>query len=142
MVARACQLVVPSLEGRTVLGHHQADDLRALLQAFRPLLQRWEGNPELPVFRLVPGGAQAELEPAVRDVVDGDRLSRQDRWVAVGDAGHQHPEAEPRGERGQPRQQGPGFHAGTIPVAVQRSEVVENPGAVESRGLGELHPFR
>src|SRR5207247_10442488 len=79
MVTRASQLVVPSLEGRTVLGHHQADDLRALLQAFRPLLQRWEGNPELLVFRLVPGGSQAELEPAVRDVVDGDRLSRQNR---------------------------------------------------------------
>ena len=62
--------------------------------------------------------------------------------VAVGDAGYQHPEADPRGERGEARQQGPRLQARTVAVAVQRHEVVENPGAVESRGLRELHPFR
>src|SRR5256886_14903718 len=142
VIARSCQLVVPSLEGGTVLRHQQADDLHALLQSFGPLLERWEGDPQLLVFRLVPGGAQAELEPAAGDVGDGDRLGRQDRWVAVSDAGYQRPEAEPRGERRQARQEGPRLQAGTVPVAVQRREVVEYPGPVESRGLRELHPFR
>src|SRR5207237_3070023 len=95
VIARPCQLVVPSLEGGTVLRHQQADDLHALLQSLGPLLQGREGNPQLLVLRLMPGGPQAELESAAGDVVDGDRLAGQDRRVAVGDAGYQHPEADP-----------------------------------------------
>src|SRR5438876_212614 len=88
VIARPCQLVVPSLEGGTVLRHHQADDLHALLQSLGALPERWEENPQLLVFRLVPGGPQAELEPAAGDVIDRDRLGRKDRWVAVGNAGY------------------------------------------------------
>src|SRR5438067_7894586 len=96
VIARPCQLVVPSLEGGTVLRHQQADDLHALLQSLGPLPERWEGDPQLLVFRLVPGGAQAELEPAAGDVVDGDGLVRQNRWVAERDPGYKHPEPDPR----------------------------------------------
>src|SRR5436305_979426 len=96
MIARSCQLVVPPLKARPVLRHQQADDLHALLQALGALLERRERDPQLLVLRLVPGGPQAELEPATGDVVDGDRLGRQNGWVAVGDTGYQHPEAEDR----------------------------------------------
>src|ERR1700719_202991 len=87
---------------------------------------------------LVPGRAHADLEPSFRNVVHRDRLGRQDRWVPVGDAGHQRPEAYPRGNRGQAGQKGPRLEAGAVWIAVERLEVVEDPCAVESSGLREL----
>src|ERR1700693_4262699 len=87
---------------------------------------------------LVPGRAHADLEPPLRNVVNGDRLGRQDRWLPVGDAGYQRPEADPRGYRGQAAQQGPRLQAGAVRIAVERGEVVEDPCAVEPCRLREL----
>jgi hypothetical protein len=88
----------------TKAGHQQPDDLDAFFQALGALLERREGNPQLLVLRLVPGGPEAELQPALGDAVNGNRLGGKDRRVAVGDPGHQHPEANSRGDRGQARQ--------------------------------------
>ena len=76
VITRARQLIMPARKTGAVLCHQQPDDLRAFLQPLGPLLERREGNPQGLVLGLVPGGAQAELQPSPGDVVDGDRLGR------------------------------------------------------------------
>ena len=45
------------------------------------------------VLLVEPCGAEREFEPAVRRVVDSERLSGEHRRIAIGHAGHQ--QAEP-----------------------------------------------
>ena len=63
---------------------------------------------------VVPPGAQPELEPAVGDVVDGQRLFREERRVTKRIAAHQHPEANPFGHRGERGEQRPAWSQGPV----------------------------
>ena len=51
---------------------------------------------ERAVLALEPRGADRQLEPAVRRVVDGDRLRREQPERAVGEAGDEQAEAHAR----------------------------------------------
>src|SRR3984893_1183549 len=141
MITRIPEVVMPARKTGAVLRHQQPDDLHAFLEALCPLLDRRKRKPERLVFGLVPGGTDAQLEASIGDVVYRDRLGRQDRRMAVGDPGHQHPESNPRSEGGEPCQKRPPFQAWAIWIAVKRGEVVEDPGTVESSRLRESHPF-
>ena len=92
------------------------------------------------VLLVVPGGAERQVEPAVRRVVDGDRLGRQHRRVPVGHAGDEQAEPDARRHAGQCGQRRHALERLARPLAVHRLEVVEAPHAVEAQLLRELHP--
>ena len=83
-----------------------------------------------------------ELEPATRRVVDGDRLGREHRRMAVGHAGHEQPEPDALGDAAQRGERGDALEALARAVAVHRLEVVEAPDAVEAELVGELRARR
>jgi hypothetical protein len=63
--------VVPPLEGGLLLGPHPLGDLDGLLQLPYPDGRFREGVSVGPVLDLLPAGADAEVEAAAADVVDG-----------------------------------------------------------------------
>ena len=136
------EVVVTALEGGAVASHQGAHHLDRLFQALGALAHRWKDDPELGVLGLVPGRPYADLQPATRDVVDGDRLGGQHRGMPVGDAGDQRPEPDPRGGHCQSREQRPAFQAGPFPVAVEGREMVEDPGSLETGLLTEADTFQ
>ena len=58
----------------------------------------------------------------------------------MGNAGDEGTEADPSGVGGQRPEQRPGFETGTVPIAIERTEMVEGPGPLESRFLCHSHP--
>ena len=142
VVAGVVELVVTALEARPVGRHHQPHDLDAFFKPLRALLDPGKRNAQFLVLRLVPGRPHSDLEPPVGDVIDGDRLRRQDGRVPVGDPRDQDAKPDPRSLCGQPREQRPAFHARPVRVAVERLEVIEDPGPIEAGLLGELHSFQ
>ena len=123
---------MPARKTGAILRHQQPDDLHAFLEALRPLPDRRKRNPERLVFGLVPGGTDAQLEASIGDVVYRDRLGRQDRRMAVGDPGHQHTEADPRGDGGEAGQERPPFQARAVWIAVKRGEAAKLRGCRNS----------
>ncbi|GAC1479174.1 MAG: hypothetical protein PVSMB9_02470 [Candidatus Dormibacteria bacterium] len=89
---------------------------------------------------LVPGCPKAELEAAVRDLVDRDRLGRQHRWMPIRHPTDEGAKPDSRGVRGQAGKQRPSFQTRPAGVTIQRFEVVENPGPVEPMFFCELDP--
>ena len=83
------------------------------------------------VLVLVPAGADAEIEPAVGDDVDGGGDVGEHGGVTVGVAGDHQPEAQAGGLGGVGGQQRPTLQARAGDVAVDRVEVVEEPGVLE-----------
>ena len=130
-------LEVATLEGEAVGRQQAAHDLHRFFEPVDALLQRGERNAERVVLPVEPRGAVGELEPAVRRVVDGDGLGREDRRVPVGHAGDEQPEPCALGDAAPCREGGVPFEALTRPVAVHRLEVVETPDAVEPQLVGE-----
>ena len=101
---------------------------------------RRERDAELGVLLVEPRGAERQLEPAVRRVVDRERLRGEHRRVPVGHAGDEQAEPDARGLPGQRGERGHAVEGLARALAVHRLEVVEAPGAVEAELLGELHP--
>src|SRR5205809_7871154 len=77
VVAGVLELVVPALEARLVCRHQQSHDLDGFVQTLGALLDRGKGDAQFLVLRLVPGRPHTDLEPAIGDVIDGDRLGRE-----------------------------------------------------------------
>src|SRR5205814_10362690 len=65
---RVGERVVLPFEARAFLRPEPLDDPDRLPEPPDPLAERREVHPELRELGLVPGGADAELEPAVREV--------------------------------------------------------------------------
>src|SRR5262249_736130 len=95
---------------------------------------RREGDAELLVLRHEPPCAEAELQPAVRDVVDGHRLVSEKARVPERVGADQHSHADARRAGGEPREDRPAFvvrpggSAGLI-------EVIAVPRAGEAEAL-------
>ena len=90
------------------------------------------------VLDLGPGGADAELQPAAGQVVDGDRELGQDDGVAVGVAGDQAADAHALGRLGHRRLQRPALVDGPVGAGgPDRGEVVEVPQVVETALVGD-----
>jgi hypothetical protein len=93
---------------------------------------------ERAVLTLEPRGADRELEPAVRRVVDRDRLRGEQPERAIGEAGDEQTEAHARGDHGERRHRRVALEALARALAVHGLEVVEAPHAVVAEALGEL----
>src|SRR5712692_5705550 len=95
---------------------------------------RWS-SPSMPYIScsdLRPGGADSELEPAARQVVDGDRALREQRRVAVGVARDEAADPRAPGCLGHRRLQRPALVDRAVgTAATDGGEVVEIPDMVE-----------
>ena len=81
--------------------------MQTLFQSLEPGRNRWEVEAVRAMLLLVPAGADADLQPAITDVVNGGQRLGQIGRVAIAVAEHQHPQTRqlgPRRERGQKRQ--------------------------------------
>ena len=95
----------PSSVGRAA-GEHPSNDLQSLLQFGEAFGEGAELEAEAVVLELEPAGADAELRPAARDVVERRHFLGQQGRVAVGVARDQSGEPDSLGVLGQRRQQG------------------------------------
>ena len=105
-VERLVDPVVGPGEGRAVLGEHRPDDRQRLVEAVHPLADRRELVAVADVLLLVPGRPEPEDRPTAGDDVERRRRLGQERRVAVGHAGHERAQPDPRrlaGERGEGR---------------------------------------
>src|SRR4029453_12971616 len=114
-------------------------DLQGVLQQVEALAGGGERDAELVVLLVEPGGAERQLQAAMRGVVHGQGLGREHRRVAVGHPGHQQAQPDPRRQPRQRGQRRDALEHLARPLAVHRLEVVEAPGAVEAEVRGELH---
>ena len=126
--------------GHDLAGEQPGHDLERVLEQREPLGQRRERDAELGVLLVEPGGAERQLEPAVRRVVDRDGLGGQHRRVAVGHTGDEQAEPDARRHAGERGERGHALERLARSLAVHRLEVVEAPHAVEAQLLRELHP--
>ena len=105
-------------------------------QGAQPPTRRAELVAVLVVVPLEPPRADAQDEPAAADVVDGAGHVGQQVGVAVRVAGDQGADLDPLRRLGPRRQRGPALEVRTVPVAVQRVEVVPGEGDVDADRLG------
>ena len=135
LTARLAQLVVRALEVGDLVAQQARDHLERLVEPIEALLERREVDAERIALVLVPAGADAELEPAVRHDVERRRHVREHRRVAVRVAGDQHPEAQPRGRLRQRGERDPALHARSGAIREDRLEVIERPPGLEQVDL-------
>ena len=139
LAAGLLELVVAPVEVGELLGPEPPGDLAGLAEAPDALAGRVERDAHALVLVLVPAGADAEIEATVGDHVHRGRHVGMDRGVAVGVARDHQPEAQARRLGRQGRQQRPALEAGAIQVALDRREMIEEPGVLEGgRPVGLL----
>ena len=87
---------IAAAQGGGLVRQQPDDGLAPFLERVEALTQ---GGVEIDPVRgrllFVPSGADAQLEPAARDDVEGRGHLRQHRRMPVGHAGHEHPHAQP-----------------------------------------------
>jgi hypothetical protein len=133
----ALQVVVPALERRARLRPQRPDDRQGLLQPVGPVPAGAELQAQHGVLVLGPSGADAELQPAAAEMIDGHRHLRQDPRVAVGVADHRAADPDPGGQLGHRGQHGPGLEDRAVVALAESGEVIHDPAAVEARLVGE-----
>jgi len=129
-----------SVVGHTVTGREARGDLQGVLEQIEALAGAREGDAELGVLSVVPGGAQRQLEASARGVIDGDHLVGEHRRVPVGHSGDEETQPDPRRHPGEDGQGGDAVEGLARSLPVHRLEVIEPPGTVEAEILGEPHP--
>jgi hypothetical protein len=133
--------ILELIEGPRVTGHIVAQqavhDFYGFAEPGHAFCWGWEFQAEGGVLGLVPAGAQANVEPAIRDVVERDSLLGQKRRVPEGIAADQHAQANSLRNRGERGQQGPGFEIWSRGTAGLH-EVVAVPGTVETQAVEQL----
>ena len=107
LAAGVLQRVVLPGEVRRGVGQQPDDDLERLVEAVEALLQRRQVDAVGRALLLVPTGAEAELEAALRHDVDRGGHVREHRRVAVHVAGDEHSHPHPLGRLGQRGERGP-----------------------------------
>jgi len=103
-----------------------------------PLTERWELPAELLELGLVPRGADPEVEPTPREVVDRRADLRVETGVPVEIARDHEPDAHALrrfGHRGEHR---PALEHRLRRIRAQREQVIEAPEAVEAGIVGDL----
>ena len=137
------QRVEPTIETHRLLGPQPADHRQCLVKHRDTCSGAGEFDAVPAVLGLVPSGADPEIEASAGDVVDGDRHLRQDRRVAVGDAGDHAAHPRVADHHGHRRQSGPAL-VGELGVVDQAVEVVVVPYCFEAEVVGsppELFEF-
>jgi hypothetical protein len=114
------------------------DDREGLLEAGDPVVER---EAEAAVLGLVPAGTEPDDQPAVGDLVDRGGELREHRRRMEARRGDERPDLDPRGDRGDPSEGGPGLPgAARLAVLVAVEEVVAEPDRVEPDRLrGHRH---
>jgi hypothetical protein len=95
---------VPPREAHVILGPLGVDDLGLFFQDREARGRSGKVKPERPVLRLVPARPQTELDPPVRDVVDGAGHVGQQGRMAEGGGRDHGAEPDARGTGSQTRQ--------------------------------------
>jgi hypothetical protein len=129
------ELVVATLERERRLGQQADQHFAGLLESVAALTPGAQFDAVRTGFLLVPSGADAHLEPARGDDVQGGDHVGQHRRVAVVDPGDHGAHAQARRGLGQRCQHHPAFEARAPGVAVDRVEVVEVPTRLEDLDL-------
>ena len=96
--------VVRARVGHRVLGPQPLEQGDRLRQPLDADTRRVVADAEALVVTVVPSGADAELEPAVRDDVDGGRLAREEQRIAEVVVEHEGTDAKRRRRRGRGRE--------------------------------------
>ena len=100
------------------------------------------------VLALEPAAAEAEDEPALRQVVDGRGELRGEARVAERVGGHEQAEADVLRQDGKGRQRRPALHLGVGRVALVGEEVIVDPEGVPAgtlrgqAGVAQVRPVR
>src|SRR5713226_4447686 len=137
---RVLEVVVASLEGRSLLGEQRLDDAQRFAQASDPVVEALK--PVHLVFDLRPRGADAELQPPAGQMIDGHGLLGEERRVAIGVARHKAADPDSLGRLGHRGLERPAFVDRAVgPAAADRGEVVEVPYVVEARFFSDS-PYR
>src|SRR6185436_5974105 len=129
---RVLERVVLPLVRHALAVEQRADDLRSLREPARALAGRSEIDPVGLVLRLIPYGPDPTDRAAVRDLIQRRGDVRDDGRMAIGDARHHRPEANALRDRGESREDRPGFEVRPLLLAGERVEVVPGPNGVDA----------
>src|SRR5581483_6858480 len=99
-------------------------DARPALQPVEALAEAGEGDAEHAVLRLVPAGAEPEVEPAAGERVHGRRPAGEHRGVIERQRADERAEADAPRVRGEPAQRRPAVERGASRLAEEPGEVV------------------
>src|SRR5439155_6265163 len=135
--------VVGLLERHRPALPERANGARAALEAVHPLAERREGDAEHRVLALVPAGADAEVEAAIRELGHRRRPLGEQRRMMEGQRTHEGTEADPARVRCQPCQRRPGVERWALGITGQAGEVVRAEQRLEAavfRGAGQPAP--
>src|SRR5579875_37512 len=136
-VRRLAQLIIAAVVARRVNPKVAVQQLDRFAEAIDQLTRLGEVEPEHGVLGQVPAGAEAQLQATVRDMVDGDRLPRQESWMAEGVRADQDADASALGLSGQGRQERPAFEVGAVRMA-RLNEMIAEPKRVVAELLEVL----
>src|SRR5579864_1709771 len=136
----ALKLIVFAGEGRRLVAQEAVEHLGRLTEPPSQLAARRKGYAEPLMLGNEPPGPEAELEAAVRDVVNRDRLLGEYAGMAERVAAHEDPEADPLRARRQGGKQRPSLVVWSGRVA-RLVQVVAVPDAVEAEALEVLPPL-
>jgi hypothetical protein len=129
------QGIVASAEGDCLLRPEPAEDFAGLCEPVHPFSDGWQRDPILLLGVVVPGCAEADLEPATRDLVDRRGHGGEERRMPVDDPVDQGGAADPLRAGRHGRNQSGALEARPIVAAVGRAKVVEAGDPVESELL-------
>ena len=111
------------------------DQADRLLEAIQPFAEaRAEVEPERLVLTLEPAAAEAEDQPAPRQVVEGRRELGREPGIAERVGRHEQPEPGAGGEGREGCQRSPALELGVAPVALVGEQVIVEPDRIEPRG--------
>ena len=111
-------------EGERAVGPGSADDLELLLEQLEARAERRELEAVGLVLAFVPAGAEAEVDTAARDVVDGCDDLREHRRMAERRRRDEHAEAQPGRDRGEAGERRPGLERAALLVPIDREVVI------------------
>ena len=139
------QAVVLALERERAVGPCAAHDRELLLEHLHARAQRREGEAVRLVLALVPAGAEAELDAAAGDVIDGGHGLGEHGGMTEGRRRDEHAEPEARRDRRQAGQRRPGLERAALVVALDREVVIraeQRAHAMLLAGPRERDPLR
>src|SRR5579885_1738905 len=140
LAVRVLDLVIASLERGSPLGPHAFNDFASLTQTPDALAWLIEGNAVGAVLGLVPASADAEIQATTRNNIDVRADIRQDCGMAISIACDHQSHAHPVGQRRERAEQRPALVAWAARIAIDRHEMVKEPGMLDGRDSISLQP--
>ena len=118
---------------RAVVLPEPSRDLEALPELIHAIAGRWEVIPVRPVFVFFPAGADSELEPSTRNVIDARGHLRLQRRVAVLHRGDEDAESDLRRISCESGEERPRLEAVSVGRSARAAEeMVAHPEGAES----------